>query len=261
MGINNGKVIKLREKKRNKPVIIAIALGVVIGVGLVIAPNAYEIKINGEVIGAIKDKKVIESAKETVITQLEGTYQSEVRFEEDLELRRYKAKKRDYIDPTYLISTMRNEMEILIGFEELLIEGKSVGIISSEDKLDELKEQLELRYYGKNIPDTEFGKKIELKQVFAKESELISVDNLVKKCSVTTPKTIEYEIKAGDSLSGIASRYNTTVEQIIAANPKFGDNPTIIIGQSIKVNVNEPLLPINILESEKKNEDKLNNIN
>lgn len=257
MGIRDRKVINLRQKKTSRPLIIAVAIGAIVGIGLVVAPNAYEIKINGEVIGAIKDKKVIEAAKETVITQLEGTYQSEVRFEEDLELRRYKAKKRDYIDPTYLISAMRNDMQILIGFKEIFIEDKSVGIVSSEDELEELKQQLEIRYYGKDIPNSEFGKEIELKEVFAKESDLISIDNLVKKCSVTTPKTIEYEVKAGDSLSAIASKYNTTVEMIIAANPEFGDSPTIVIGENIKVNINEPLLPVNIIQELPKEEKSM----
>ncbi len=248
LGVKDRKVIKLNPRKRDKIITAAIVAGALLGVWLIIKPNAYQIKINDEVIGAIKDKAVIEAAKDTVITQLEEEYKSQVRFEEDLEMKRYRAGKKDYISSNYLISTMRRDMEILIGFKELYIDNKSVGIIQSEETLDELKERLELKYYGKNIETTEFGKEVELKEVFAKESELISIDNLVKICSVTKPRTLEYEVKEGDSLSAIASRYNTTVNQIVASNPESEGSMVLRVGQKIKVDINEPLLPVTIIK-------------
>lgn len=253
------KVIKMSNARRrrgfklepdNRKMIIAAIIAVILGLWLAFRPNAYEISINGEVVGAIKELKVIEAAKETVITQLKSEYKSDVKFEDDLELRRYRAGKRDYIDPTYLISNIRNNMEILVGFKELYVEDESIGIITSEEELETLKNELKKKYYGEKEVKVEFGKKVELKDTFAKEKDLISMEKLVQKCSLTTPKSINYEIQSGDTLYGIASKYNTTVDSIIAANPEFSDKVVLKIGQIIKVNVNEPLLPLNIIKEE-----------
>ena len=253
------KVIKFNSARRKrsldlkpdrKIMVIAIVIAALLGIWLAFRPNAYEISINGEVIGAIKDIKVIEAAKETVITQLKTEYQSDVKFEDDLELRRYRAKKRDYIDPTYLISCMRNNMQILVGFKEIYVEGDSVGIISSEEELETLKEELKKKYYGEKVVKVEFGKKVELKDVFAKEADLVSMEKLVQKCTVTTPKSVDYEVQSGDTLSGIANKYNTTIDSIISANPEFTDEVVLRIGQAIKVNINEPLLPLTVVKEE-----------
>lgn len=253
------KVIKLNNARRRrslnlkpdrKIMVIAIVIATILGIWLAFRPNAYEISINGEVIGAIKDIKVIEAAKETVIAQLRTEYQSDVKFEDDLELRRYRAKKRDYIDPTYLISSMRSNMQILVGFKEIYVEDEPIGIVTSEAELETLKTELKKKYYGDKAVKVEFGKKVELKDIFAKEADLISMEKLVQKCTVTTPKSISYEVQSGDTLSGIANKYNTTIDSIISANPEFTDKVVLRIGQAIKVNVNEPLLPLKIVKEE-----------
>lgn len=253
------KVIKLNNARRRrslnlkpdrKIMVIAIVIATILGIWLAFRPNAYEISINGEVIGAIKDIKVIEAAKETVIAQLRTEYQSDVKFEDDLELRRYRAKKRDYIDPTYLISCMRSNMQILVGFKEIYVEDEPIGIVTSEAEIETLKTELKKKYYGDKAVKVEFGKKVELKDVFAKEADLISMEKLVQKCTVTTPKSVSYEVQSGDTLSGIASKYNTTIDSIISANPEFTDKVVLRIGQAIKVNINEPLLPLKIVKEE-----------
>lgn len=247
-------VIKLKTAKRglrvdeeNKVMVIGIVVAIIVGLLLAFMPNAYKISIKGEFIGAIKDKKVINGAKETVITQLKEQYGTEVQFDEDLEIKRYRAKKKDYIDPTYLISCMRDKMDIVIGFKEIFIEGEPIGIVPSEEALDVLKAELKKKYYGDKEVEVAFDKKVEMKDIFAKEEALISMDKLVQKCTATTPKSIKYTVQTGDTLSGIASRYNTTMDGIISANKGFTSDTVLQLGQVINANINEPLLPLRII--------------
>lgn len=250
----DSKVIKLNSSRGifgvdKRGMIIAIIVAIVIGLFLAFKPNAYKISMNGEFIGAIKDKKVIEGAKDTVITQLKSLYGTEVEFEEDLEVERYRAKKKDYIDQSYLISSMRNKMDILIEFKEIFVEGESVGIVASQAEVETLKDELKKKYYGDKEVEVEFGKQVEVKDVFAKEEDLISMDKLVQKCSTTTPKSITYTVQPGDTLSGIASKYNTTIDSIISANKGFSSQTVLQLGQVINANINEALLPLTIVES------------
>ncbi|MBP3886700.1 MAG: LysM peptidoglycan-binding domain-containing protein [Cellulosilyticum sp.] len=250
----DGKVIKLSSRKGvvdtsdKRKMTIAMILATIIGLVLVFMPNAYKISINGEFVGAIKDKKVIEGAKNTVITQLQGIYNAEVKFEEELEIEKYRAKKKDYIDQNYLISCMRKKMDILIGLKEIFVEGESVGIVSSEKDVETLKAELKRKYYGDKAVKVDFDKKVEVRDIFAKEEDLISMDRLVQKCTTTTPKSITYTVQAGDSLSSIADRYNITMDSIVSANPGFTKNVVLRVGQVINANINEPLLPLKVVE-------------
>lgn len=254
------KVIKLGKRgfgDDRRMVVSAIIIAVVIGLFLAFKPNAYKIVMNGEFIGAIKDKRVIEGAKDTVMTQLKSQYGTDVKFEEELELERYRAKKKDYIDPNYLIACMRKKMDILIGFKEIFVEGQSIGIVASDKEVEALKEELKHKYYGESEVKVDFGKAVEVKDAFAKEEDLISMEKLVQKCTATTPKSITYKVQPGDTLSGIASKYNTTIESIVSANASdgFTSHTVLQLGQVIKANINEPLLPLSIVNSGHKTED------
>lgn len=267
----NKKVIKLSDRQKKYSVkdkvkdsfkfdqrmkYIAVIIAALIGVCLGFMPNAYKITINGVEVGAVKDKKTVEMAKETVITQLQNAYGTEVKFEEEPEIEKYRAKKKDYIASTYLISYMRKNMNILISFKEIYIEDEAVGIVASDEEVELLKNELKKKYYGESEVEVEFGKKVEIKDKFAKESELISVDKLVEKCTVTTPKVVEYEVKAGDTLSGIAVKLNTTIDNVVSANEGFTSSTILRLGQTIKANINEPLLPLNIVEQDDNTEQE-----
>ena len=260
------KVIKLNTKKKfgfinmdKMTMAIAVMIAVIIGVLLALRPNAYKISIDGKFIGAIKDKKVIEGAKTTVITQLQGIYHAEVKFEDDLQIERYRAKKKDYIDQNYLISCMRNQMDILIGLKEIFVEGESLGIVASEAEVEELKEELKQKYYGDKKVKVDFDKKVEVKDVFAKEEDIVKMDKLVQKCTATTPKSITYNVQPGDSLSSIADRYNITIDSIISANLGFEKSVILQVGQVINLNINEPKLPLKVVEDEV--QDSSNDLN
>ncbi len=264
-GSSNKKVIKLRKKKRfigtgigNKLIVVAILAAIGIGIFLGLRPNAYQVTIKGKVVGAIKDKAILEEAKATVISQLKSLYQADVKFEEDAVLMRYRAKKRDYIDPSYLVTYMRKNMDVLIAFKEIYVEGKSIGIVASDNEVEELKALLKVKYYGNKEVKVDFGKKVEVKEVFAKEDQLINKDLLVEKCIVTTAKSVEYEVKSGDTLWGIANKFGVSTENIIKETPELSEKQVLKIGNIVKARVNEPLLPLIIIEdlSDKKEEEK-----
>ena len=253
------KVIKLSHtRKRSKKLKIdqkilglALLVAACIGVFLGLRPNAYQIIINGKEVGAIKDKQIIDEAKETVIAQLKGIYQANIKFEEDVTLKKYRAKKRDYIDPSYLVTYMRDNMNVLISFYQIEVEGKAIGIVASSKDLEELKERLKQEYYGDTESKVDFAKKVELKPIFAKESELTKMDLLVERCTATSSKIVEYKVEPGDSLSGIADRLKTSTEEITNKQGEPLNDSVVRIGETLKAKVYEPLLPLAINEESK----------
>ncbi|PHV70192.1 hypothetical protein CS063_11990 [Sporanaerobium hydrogeniformans] len=239
---------KGKQKRKDQKILsIALLIALLIGVYLGFRPNAYEVSINGKVIGAVKEKAIIEKAKETVEAQLKTKYHAEISFEEEPVLRRYRAKKNDYVNPNYLVTAMRENLNVLIGFKEVVVEGKSIGILPSSEALEELKEELKVKYYGKKEVEVEFAKKVELKDIFAKETSLTKMDKLVEKCLVTTPKTVSYEVQKGDSLWSIASSLGISIEALLAENEGLQENTVLQLGQTFKAKVHEPLLPLKVV--------------
>ena len=65
--------------------------------------------------------------------------------------------------------------------------------------------------------------------------------------AVPTPEQVVYTIKAGDSLSKIAAKYDVTVEQIMEANPKIKNPNRIAVGDKIII---PQALPSQIVDGE-----------
>jgi LysM repeat protein len=59
---------------------------------------------------------------------------------------------------------------------------------------------------------------------------------------VGSPRT--YRIKPGDSLARIAKKFDTTVEEILAANPQITDPNNILVGQVILVPQSSTASPV-----------------
>lgn len=254
---SRGKTIYLNDRRsrgrrgKNTKAIGAsiIGIGVVLGVLFAFWPNAYGVTIDGVQIGALEKKEFIDNATDTVIAQLKNKYHTEVKLEGEMTSKKVRASKKKMITPNYLATYMRENMDFLLQFEEMSIDGKVVGIIESEAVLDELLTEITKEYIGETDKKVEFANKVTLKPVFAKEKDLISLGDLVKKCTTTTKELVEYEVVSGDSLSRIAGKLGITIAKIIGANEGMTEKTMIGIGQKIKAEVDVPLLDINVIEA------------
>lgn len=258
----NTKVIRFSKRKRlklkgNKLIIASLILiGAAAGLLLAMLPNTYMISINDKEIGTIKDKQVIEQAKEVLIHNLKEEYKSNVKLEEDIQIKKVRGKKRDEITPEYLITYLRKNANILIEFKELKVDGKRIAVLRDEAELKVLKDLLKKEYYADADVKVDFAKEVTLTSIFAKESMLAKMEDLVEKCTETTPKVVEYEVQPGDTLSGIAYNLRTNIASILKENPGMTEQTPLKIGAKLKVRVDEPLLGVKIVNET--DEDKEN---
>ncbi len=251
----NTKVINFSKRKRikikgNKLILGALILiGTLIGLFLALLPNTYMISVEDKEIGTIKDMQVIEQAKEILIHNLKEDYKSNVKLAEDIELKKVRGNKRDEITPEYLITYLRKNANILIEFKELKVDGTRIAILKDESELGALKELLKNEYYQDADVQVDFAKEVTLTSIFAKESMLTKMEELVIKCMETTPKVIEYEVKSGDTLSGIAYNWRTNIASILKENQGMTEQTPLKIGMKLKVRVDEPLLGVKVIKT------------
>lgn len=259
-----GKTIYLSNSRRRKKsfmqkiklfMIAAVVVGGIAGIVMAFLPNAYQVTVGGKVVGAVKQKSMIETGKEVVVKQLEEQYKTTVKLEEEPVIKKVHAKKKELITPEYLTSYMRANMNFQIELRELVVDDKKVAIIENEAALEDLKKKLEEEYFSEDLAGkkVEFTNKVELKKVFAKESDIVPMDKLVERCATTTEEKVEYEVVPGDTLWGITEKLGVTMLALETSNP--GINERLKIGSKVKATVDVPLLGLKVIEPPKTAKD------
>lgn len=261
MIINRNKTIYLKNRKKHTRKgrhqrafwTGVVAIGVILGFVFALWPNGYEVTVGDVVVGTLEDQTAVEKAKETVIAQLENKYQTGVKLEgeESIRIKKKRITEKTKITPNYLVTYMRENMDFLLEFRTLSVDGKQVGIIESEAVIDELLERLTKKYIGETEQKVEFVNKIELKSAFAKEKDLMDINELTQKALVTRNEIIAYEVGAGDTLYGIAIKHKTTVAKVVGANEGMTEKSVLSIGQKVNIEVEVPFISVKVVEAPK----------
>ncbi len=107
-----------------------------------------------------------------------------------------------------------------------------------------LKQDTEAFEFG--MTDLDFGENVEVVQAYVDSDQISTLENAIELVTKDQEKSKIYEVESGDSLSVIAQKNDTTIDQIIAMNKETipDANATIRVGDEIKVTVPEPELSV-----------------
>ncbi|OOB80274.1 MAG: hypothetical protein BEN19_00555 [Epulopiscium sp. Nuni2H_MBin003] len=252
--MNKRKIVYLQHKKREQQnhkrdmqikIISILALIIFIGV-ILFYNNGYMIEIGGNKVGVISNKSLLDESIELAILQLEQKYQTKVIMvnQDDIKLFPYKIFNSNKITSQFLVTYLREKMVYSLEFQELYVDEKSIGIIESDQILDDLLLELTYLKYKDKTADTKFTSNIRTSSKFASPDELMTLNELVHLATQTSPAYAEYKVQPGDTLSGIAYKLGITINKLANNNPTLNNNNTIVVGDVLQVQLDVPFIQI-----------------
>jgi len=134
------------------------------------------------------------------------------------------------------------------GFERIFVEENSDEEEEPEEKdFDDYK-------YG--MLEINFDDSIEIVDAYLQDSQLTTLEDAIAEITATEEKNDIYEVKSGDTLSGISYKTDIPIEKLVSMNPAIEDeNSTIRIGQEIIITNPEPPLSVERVAQEFVEED------
>lgn len=96
------------------------------------------------------------------------------------------------------------------------------------------------------VTNLDFGENVEVVQAYVDSNQISTLEEAIELVTKDQEKSTVYEVESGDSLSVIAEKNETTIEQIVAMNKETipDENATIRVGDEIKVTIPEPELSV-----------------
>ena len=138
---------------------------------------------------------------------------------------------------------LKQEGDAITELSGLYINGKFEGALATNEELDSVLEEI-LGHYATGVANerAEFIPKVEVVDGLYPSASVMSPVDLKKRLTAQQVVAKYYEIQSGDSLRSIARKFDMTLSELQALNPKAGDN--IYVGDKLLVQRPQPYLQV-----------------
>ncbi|WZL73087.1 peptidoglycan DD-metalloendopeptidase family protein [Clostridiaceae bacterium 35-E11] len=213
---------------------------------------AYAVKVDGKVVGVVRDKKDFTMLIDEMQTNLHKAYNTEIVLNQTISYERTKAKKNQLTTEAKLKSALKQMMNFEVKAYGIKANDQLIAVLSTKAEADKVLEQLKNMYISKeetnaNFEKIYFGEEVAVEEVAIETKNLKGTEEALKLILQGTEEIKEHEVQEGESFWTIAKKYKLTTEDLEKANPEV--NPEKLqINQKISLIVPKPLLTVVTVE-------------
>lgn len=255
------KIIDLQTKIKIKNIdfkkaLAAFMIVVMLGLGYTaykvneINTRAFAVSLDGEQIGIVRTEDEALSIMEQIKKDLSDTYNAECVLDKEISFEPTHAKDAELISNKDLRKKIESEIDFLVAGYTISIDGKSIGTVKSEYDakfiVDAIKEPYIKEVEGE-LKEVKILEHIEINKEEVAVNSLSTPTELVELIKVGTDEIKTHVVEVGESFWTIARMYDTTVDNLVEANPD--KNPSKLqIGDEIKLVVPTSMLTVATVE-------------
>lgn len=229
-------------------VLVAIAM-----VAMFNHATGFEYAYNGKALGYVKNQEDVIKILDLVSEELSKEHGSNIRIDKDNDISFNKVvvldKEIDDVDTVLKRLTYMSDMEAEA--YGIYIDGRLFVICESEKAAEAALNEVQQEYMRDDedviYEEVGFKEQVEVKKLQAKLGNISSVKKASQSILTGGSKEIAYEVKAGDTFSGICSQYNTSFEELEKVNPDLDIN-SLFPGDKIIINKATSALTVQTVE-------------
>ncbi|MTI81378.1 MAG: LysM peptidoglycan-binding domain-containing protein [Firmicutes bacterium] len=240
--------------KKRKPYLQLLIIPLVVAIlGFVDVHAGYAVYASDNHVGVIKKTEKVQQALDQLLKEKSTEMGQEVFVDTSIDYKRVWLNGNELTDVTDIKEKLEQELTFKTSATAVYVNGKKEFLLANQSDAKKLINTIKDQYTEGTEKKTEIIEQIDFEDVEALVDEVQTVKNSLEKVLQGSKSTTFYTVKSGDTLSGIASKHNVTLEQIQELNPEV--NGLIKIGQKIDINKAKPL--INVQSSYTKEENKV----
>lgn len=242
----------MSRKDQRKVAIVSISAVVIcfLAIFIYVQNIAYAVKVDGKMVGIVREKEDFSKLIETMQANLHRTYNREIVLNQTIVYEKIRAKKKELTQPEALKTAVKEMMHFQVKAFGIKANDKVIATLSSQSEAQKVLDQVKGSYTSgekSTYAQISFGEKVEVIEIDAEFSELRTAEEALKLIQQGTDEIKVHEVQSGESFWSIAKKYGLKVEELQAANP--GINPERLqLKQKINLLMAKPLLTVATVE-------------
>ncbi|MGI5962312.1 MAG: peptidoglycan DD-metalloendopeptidase family protein [Lawsonibacter sp.] len=227
---------------------VSAALGVALTL-TTLYTTSYAVTVDGDEVGVVADQAVVEQAIQKVEAAGSSLLGYDYQVKGNVDYQFALTLKSDITQATdienYFYGQL-DEVSVHLRQCEVLVNGKSVGVVKDEDALNEMLQQFKDQYVNENTVSADFVEEVEVEYVYAAEN-LLTTEEMQAALQANSTGETTYTVVKGDTFNAIAYANDMSVSDLKALNPDVDIN-RLMIGDVLNVKELIPVLSVQTLE-------------
>ena len=253
--------VSAKGVKRHKGVIASffnVAIPTVALIALVSVVNfwggasfALALECNGETIGYVQDKVVVEQAlaqAQSSVVDING----HLELPENLEYKLTVVQDEDVMDNSQLAEALLNNMGDQVQTASGLFVGDQfVGAVDDTDTANQvLNEILDSYTEGKEQAEANFTEQVTVKEGLYPSGDVVSAEEIKEDLTSPVEKEQVYHAAEGDTVASVSEKFGLEPIQLVELNPTLTEESVIQDGQNVVIANEQPLLSVEVVTVE-----------
>lgn len=243
-----------RQGKLRYIAVVLISLGLVFGV-VAQTGFAWQIHLNGEQIGIVKDKAALVALIEERTHEVQADRGLEVGLASEVEFKKVFSFSGDNVE--LVKETLTECLEFGLRATVIVVNGQEIAALASAEEAAELLEDIKGRFTktGSNIEieSTRFREDVQLVDAYRKVEDLTDRDTALNMLLYGSERLLQHTVVRGESFWSIASKYQLGVSILQAANPSI--KPEVLqVGTKLNLKLDEPFVRVEVVQKQTYNQ-------
>ena len=223
-------------------------------ISLATRKNASEVFVDGSKVCVVNNRAITgEYISKTVGLLISNEYGANISINEKITAVPVRAKKSDMLTEDASILLVRGKVTYKVEGAAFIVDGAVVTVLSNMDEAVRLKTDIMNEYIPEGseivIDECSFLENVSIENRYFDQSEIKTYDEALLRLTEGSKGQKPYTIVSGDTLSKIAQKNSTTVENILSLNPDMNINTVLRIGQKLNVESYTPFLSVKTVEN------------
>ena len=209
------------------------------------------VECNGKLIGYVDTEATAQEAEQALQERIKYVDDdTEIKIQPKLEVLKA-SHERPVSDPDEIANNLIKSTDVpFVECYGFYINGQFNGAINDKSSVENLLNKKLSEYQKKNPEATvSFIDDFEFKSGFYLENGLIDAETLCSKLDGYKQSEGKYKVVRGDTFTGISQQFGIPVSELMAMNPKVGEN--LAVGQELLVNRAKPFISVEVVKTEK----------
>lgn len=218
--------------------------------------NGTEVFIDDVSFGILKSTSTTaDDIIEMTYTQLEHDIGTEVKVNESITTKKLRVKsnrQKDYCTLEYLIPQIRNNVSFEVNSANILINSTRSVSLATEEDANYVLSQIQEEFLPENMENITVGfvEDVRVQVGYVPSENLMTTTEAIMALQVMDVAVGEYKVVSGDTWSGLAIKYSTSIEDLLSYNEPRTVMESPIVGETINVPVSRPKLSVKTVETQ-----------